>query len=852
MFNPRSYENSRADGIGVLEVVGESPLPFVPLKRSVLHGVIAGPLADLYLTQTFSYTRTSCDRVLEAIYRFPLPGDAAVTGVTVHFGEVEIVAELKARQQAEVDYAAAKKSGQQAALATREAPDVFTLHVAGLQPDQAVVVETHYLQLARVEGADWTLRLPLTTPPRYVRGDERGGRPAQGQPLAVLRDPGHRFALDLRIQGVQQVTSPTHRLAVTSDEHAARVRLQAGDVLPDRDCVLVWTPVQVEGKPSLHIFTHVDNPTQQVYFLAQVTPPAHHRFGSGVAREVILLVDHSGSMTGPKWMATDWAVERFLGDLSERDRFALAAFHNHTQWFDPTLRHADTSTVSEAVAWLRQKTDSGGTELGVALEQAVNLPRTAGDYARHLLILTDAAVTDAARILRLADEERMHTLARRISVLCIDAAPNSFLALELAERGGGVARFLTSEPDQEDITTALDEVLADWAEPVFVGLRLSVNRAQVETSGRQILPPDHPDWSSIDLGDLPSGRALWIVGRAPLAATDQLTFQLQTAPNGHPSAPLATMAVDLLPAPALPALKSLFGARRVNGLEYLINAGYSGQQLAEQLTRLGYAGDAILGGQLHQPAKIYAENVRAEATKTVRDLLGKEAVAYQLASSETAFVAVRKEAGERVAGTIAVANALPTGWGGEFVTPASPKMATRAMAPQSLPMPASGVIGSIMNVMGTAKQSRASGAVSQANNYTASAPSASRGGHGVVFHGKVRSAATGTTLFDSTLFDSTATKDPLPLETTITGLSARLIDAEAGQQMPDRTLVLLLFVGDLAAPRAKIRLADLLQHGTRPVNLLRLAGQTVRILLQDPNGALTESLLQIEITLHWA
>lgn len=74
-----------------------------------------------------------------------------------------------------------------------------------------------------------------------MRGDEHGGRPAQGQPLAVLRDPGHRFALDLRIQGVQQVTSPTHALDVTVSEAQAHIRLQAGDVIPDRDCVLAWT-----------------------------------------------------------------------------------------------------------------------------------------------------------------------------------------------------------------------------------------------------------------------------------------------------------------------------------------------------------------------------------------------------------------------------------------------------------------------------------------------------------------------------------------------------------------------------------------------------------------------------------
>src|SRR5262249_14142459 len=156
-----------------------------------------GPLAALRLTQTYGYARQQCDKVLEAVYRFPLPGDAAVTKVRVTFGEVEIDAELKQRELAEADYETARREGRQTVLATRESPDVFTLHVAGLQPDQEIIVETSYLQLARAEGAGWSLRIPLTTAPRYVRSDEINSRHAHGQPLALLRDPGHRFAINL-------------------------------------------------------------------------------------------------------------------------------------------------------------------------------------------------------------------------------------------------------------------------------------------------------------------------------------------------------------------------------------------------------------------------------------------------------------------------------------------------------------------------------------------------------------------------------------------------------------------------------------------------------------------------------
>ena len=178
MFNRAAYENSRPGGIGVLEVAnGEEPSEdqprlFVPLKRTELRGEIVGPLAALHLTQVYGYSREQMDKVLEAVYRFPLPGDAAVTGVTVTFGDVEIKAELKEREEAEEDYEKAKAEGRQAALATRQSPDVFTLQVAGIRPDEDVQVETSYVQLARAEGDGWSLRVPLTTAPRYVRSDE--------------------------------------------------------------------------------------------------------------------------------------------------------------------------------------------------------------------------------------------------------------------------------------------------------------------------------------------------------------------------------------------------------------------------------------------------------------------------------------------------------------------------------------------------------------------------------------------------------------------------------------------------------------------------------------------------------
>src|SRR5262249_38607130 len=147
----------------------------------------------------------------------------------------------------------AKKQGKQSALLTRESPDVFTLAVAGIVPGQDVRVETEYVQLARREGDHWSLRIPLTTAPRYTPPDEAGPRHAEGQPLAVARDPGHRFALDLRVTGAATVESPTHPLEVGREPDGLRVCLRDGEVLPDRDCVLTWRPDAVDGRSTLQV-----------------------------------------------------------------------------------------------------------------------------------------------------------------------------------------------------------------------------------------------------------------------------------------------------------------------------------------------------------------------------------------------------------------------------------------------------------------------------------------------------------------------------------------------------------------------------------------------------------------------
>jgi Ca-activated chloride channel family protein len=107
---------------------------------------------------------------------------------------------------------------------------------------------------------------------------------------------------------------------------------------------------------------------------------------------------------------------------------------------------------------------------------------------------------------------------------------------------------------------------------------------------------------------------------------------------------------------------------------------------------------------------------------------------------------------------------------------------------------------------------------------------------------------------EAVLFDSTRPQDAgkIPDQATISQLELRFPDGAPKPDKVDGGLCLLIFVDDAASPRAKVRLVDLIRQGIRrPLNLLRQAGQVVRIVLLDPAGAWASNTPRIEVALEW-
>ncbi len=792
MFNPNYVANAPDGGVAMLEVLGEerAQMPFVPLRHIEISGEVTGPVAGMQVVHVFSFAKAQCSQVLEAAYRFPLPGDAAVTGVSVQFGDVEIQAVLEPRAQAEEEYEQAKRDRKQAALVTQEAPDVFTLRVAGIKPGQDVRVETAFVQLARPEGAGWSLRLPLTVAERFTRSDEDPSAGDRG-PLAQAVDPGYRASLDLTIIGASGIASPTHALSVTPDGREHRVTFEEGDILPDSDAVIAWQPAADATRPVLSAF--MASAAGRTSFLALVTPPAGEQ--QIVPRELTVLVDHSGSMEGPKWEAADWAVKRLIGMLTERDRLHLGVFHNITTWWKHTGQGMDAASRADAVSFLESQRDSGGTNLGVALEQALQEPRTSGEFSRDILIVTDAQVSDEGRLIRMAEEESKRADRRRISILCVDSSPNAALARELAEAGGGYDWYVTSNPEGEDITTALDAVVDMWARPVATGLRLEVRTDAIHAASRRLLP-SHDGWAVVDVGDLPGGMSLWVAGATggdrplSLRLVDQ-TGTVLSSWSGQEDEQ------------SYPAVAALVDARILHQLEAMCGAGYGDVQITAKLAELGVA-----PAEEDRNKALYPENRKPDDMLT--RIICRESLRSGLASSATAFVAIRSQAGKSVERSVVVPNAIPQGWNMEqLMAVSAPSLIYRRLSD-------------------SADVARCCQDIQAWDGPMPAVPCQKRGAvqpdHVTLFDG-VPAGSGRIVLAECTV----GAGGPEGLSAAhLAGLEA---SGDPAAFPPDA--VLLLYVGDMARARARVQLADLLQGAVRPLNIACADGQVVRLVLMS-------------------
>jgi hypothetical protein len=263
--------------------------------------------------------------------------------------------------------------------------------------------------------------------------------------------------------------------------------------------------------------------------------------------------------------------------------------------------------------------------------------------------------------------------------------------------------------------------------------------------------------------------------------------------------------------------------------------------VARRLHDLGY-GQAQLQSAIREQPTLYPENRASHFQAVIERLLVEESLAFGLASSATAFVAVRQEAGQPVTEVVEVANALPVSWSETFLSAAF-------MSP---PTPGGGAVRSLKASLlprGLSTQSITAHPLLPAQGLpmpVEAARQAPAGGSVALYSGPVADVGVHAMLLESAPGDAT-----VPPGVALKGL-VLVTDAEGAQALGQlRDLVLSIFVGDLVVPRAVVRLRDLLTAGRRPLNVLRQTSEAVQIVLEDRSGADEPGRGRFELRLIW-
>lgn len=448
------------DRIGNLAEVEQGSLLFkgnedfirAPVLKTNVKLQVTGMIARVKVEQQF---HNISDNWQEGIYVFPLPHDAAVDHMRLRIGERTIEGRIKEREEARKTYEKARRDGKKSALVEQERPNVFTTSVANIAPDEKVVVEIQYQQTVPYEDGIFRLRFPLVVGPRYIPGNHpitgfNGHGWAQNTdevpdaaritPLVLHPKKGAINPVKLRVDldagfELAGIESRYHPVRIEeSGNFRYQIELAEGDIPADRDFEITWQPL-ADGQPRAAFFTEsLDN---EEYALLMLMPTARNK-GKDLERELIFVIDTSGSMAGTSILQARAALKLALESLKPGDRFNIIQFNTVTEQLFRFPQPVSHQSLRQARKYIDRLRAQGGTEMApaimAALENSGEIPAV-----RQVVFLTDGSIGNETALFEIIKNRLGQS---RLFTVGIGSAPNSHFMQGAARFGRGTHTFI--------------------------------------------------------------------------------------------------------------------------------------------------------------------------------------------------------------------------------------------------------------------------------------------------------------------------------------------------------------------------------------------------------------------------
>jgi len=534
----------------------------LPLLGSFAEVDVTGDLARVTLVQLYQNLHPG---PIEVTYVFPGSTRAAVTGMTMTVGDRVITATIRERAEAREVYEEARDAGQTAALLEQDRPNVLRMNVANILPGEVIQVEIEAIERLRSEDGELELVIPAIVAPRYFGGasDGAGAGDAPRHPLLAPGLPWRQMrgvSVDIRAPlPIVALGSPTHPLEPLAGEAPTFYSHRHAEFdAPPRDFVLRF---RLAG-PAVSAGVSLYERDGEGWFMVNLEPPHRVTPDAILPRELVFILDTSGSMDGWPMETSKALIGDLLASLRRTDRFNLVSFAGSSEVFAAHSLAATRASIDRAWRHLGRLQSGGGTELASALERAFGLPAAPG-FKRTFVVITDGLIWDDARVYRSVRERLGDT---NFFAFGVHDSPNRHLLERLARAGQGEP-IIVSDPSEA--ADAVARFISYIEAPILSDITVEV----VGLDAEDVLPAALPE--------LFARRPLVVTGRYRGPARGVIRVRGQ-GPDGPFEATLDL--ADAAPDPRHQAIATLWARERI---ERLSDEETTDPEVRDQIVALG-------------------------------------------------------------------------------------------------------------------------------------------------------------------------------------------------------------------------------------------------------------------------
>ncbi|MEG4091750.1 VIT domain-containing protein [Microcoleus sp. Pol12B4] len=589
-----------------------------PLKQTEVKAKIAGNISRVEVVQKFE---NPFPESIEAVYIFPLPDEAAVDDMEIKIGSRIIKADIKLRQEALEIYEQARKQGRSAGLLEQERDNIFTQSLANIKPGEKIEVTIRYTESLKFAGGDYEFVFPMVVGPRYISGNTIPPNP----PLAKrnyssgadrINPPvlppgtrsGHNIAVSVEIDAgvaIGDVRSTSHQITTDRSGNIVQVQLANSDTIPNKDLILRY---RVAGENTrATILTQSDK--RGGHFATYLIPALNYKTNEIVPKDVVFLMDTSGSQQGEPLAKSKELMRRFIQGLNPNDTFTIIDFANTAKALSTTPLANTAENRQSAINYIEKLQANGGTELLNGIQAVMNFPAVTTGRLRSIVLITDGYIGNENEVLARVQ----HSLkpGNRLYSFGVGGSVNRFLINRLAEVGRGTSQVIRQdEPSAE----AAEKFFREINRPVLTNIQISWEGMGEKPEIYPIAPPDLFASQPLILFGKKTDRAngqLRIRGTLAGGKAYEQVLPVNFAQSGgwqRESTSVAATATDF----GNPAVAQLWGRSRIKDLM-----------------------NQMFGGE----------------TKSLVEAVTTTALTYRLLSEYTAFVAVSEEVRVEADGT---------------------------------------------------------------------------------------------------------------------------------------------------------------------------------------------------------